>query len=187
MHQRLAEVMEYAEQKREALLDSFAGVGEERLARQPVEGAWSVAQILEHLRRTEGSVARLIAKRVADARANGLGEETSTDSVLSTLDHLNLETSQARIEAPAIVQPVEQKEMPQILAGLELSRNALRAAAESADGLAIGEIRQIHPILGELNLYQWIVFVGQHEGRHTKQIERTLRAIPNDVDGVHRS
>jgi len=31
---------------------------------------------------------------------------------------------------------------------------------------------------GELDLYQWLIFVGQHEGRHRKQIERTLKSIP---------
>lgn len=35
-----------------------------------------------------------------------------------------------------------------------------------------------HPLLGELDLYQWLIFVGQHEGRHKKQIERTLKSIP---------
>lgn len=30
----------------------------------------------------------------------------------------------------------------------------------------------------ELDLYQWLIFIGQHEGRHKKQIERTLNSIP---------
>jgi hypothetical protein len=62
--------------------------------------------------------------------------------------------------------------------GLEGSREALPAAAVSANGLSIGEIKHTHPILGELDLYQWLIFVGQHEGRHRKQIERTLKSIP---------
>lgn len=61
---------------------------------------------------------------------------------------------------------------------LESSREALRAAAVSASGLSLGEIKHTHPILGELDLYQWLIFVGQHEGRHKKQIERTLKSIP---------
>jgi hypothetical protein len=54
----------------------------------------------------------------------------------------------------------------------------LRAAVVTADGVALGEIKHNHAILGELDLYQWLIFVGQHEGRHRKQIERTLKSIP---------
>jgi hypothetical protein len=64
------------------------------------------------------------------------------------------------------------------LDGLESSRDALRTAVVSANGLALGEIKHTHAILGELDLYQWLIFVGQHEGRHRKQIERTLKSIP---------
>jgi hypothetical protein len=38
--------------------------------------------------------------------------------------------------------------------------------------------KHTHPVLGELDLYQWLIFVGQHEGRHKKQIDRTLKSIP---------
>jgi len=54
----------------------------------------------------------------------------------------------------------------------------LRAAVVMADGLSLGEIKHNHPILGELDLYQWLIFLGQHESRHRKQIERTLKSIP---------
>jgi hypothetical protein len=64
------------------------------------------------------------------------------------------------------------------LDGLGSSREALRAAVVSASGLSLGEIKHTHPVLGELDLYQWLIFIGQHEGRHKKQIERTLKSIP---------
>jgi hypothetical protein len=40
----------------------------------------------------------------------------------------------------------------------------------SADGLALSEIVQPHPVLGPINLYQWIAFVGAHEARHAAQV-----------------
>jgi uncharacterized damage-inducible protein DinB len=43
-------------------------------------------------------------------------------------------------------------------------------AVESANGLALGEIRHTHPRLGELDLYQWILAVAEHEKRHTTQV-----------------
>ncbi len=53
---------------------------------------------------------------------------------------------------------------------LEESRRALREAVISGDGLALSEVKYPHPVLGEINLYQWILFVGSHEVRHTAQI-----------------
>ena len=76
------------------------------------------------------------------------------------------------------MQPRTNIDISEALDGLESSREALRAAVVSASGLSLGEIKHTHPILGELDLYQWLIFVGQHEGRHKKQIERTLKSIP---------
>jgi hypothetical protein len=84
----------------------------------------------------------------------------------------------AVLQAPAAVQPRANVDISEALDGLGSSRDALRAAVVSASGLSLGEIKHTHPVLGELDLYQWLIFVGQHEGRHKKQIERTLKSIP---------
>ena len=176
MHARLAEVMDFVERKREELLQSFAGVSPEPMRRRVSDERWSVAEIIDHLRLVETSVARVIVKRAAEARASGVGEERSTDSVLNTLDHFGIEAASTLMEAPSIVRPRPYADPADAIVGLEESRQALREAAASVSGLALGEIKQIHRALGELDLYQWLVFVGQHEGRHAKQIQRTLNA-----------
>jgi hypothetical protein len=82
------------------------------------------------------------------------------------------------MQSPPTVVPRANIDINDAVEGLEGSREALRAAAVSANGLSIGEIKHTHVILGELDLYQWLIFVGEHEGRHRKQIERTLKSIP---------
>jgi hypothetical protein len=57
-------------------------------------------------------------------------------------------------------------------AALDERRSALLEAVRAADGRAIGAIRFPHPVFGELNAYQWLVFVGAHEARHTAQVPR---------------
>ena len=178
MHARLAEAMNYVEERRKELLQSFAGIPGDRLCRRATAEGWSVAEILEHLRMVEAGVARLITKRVGQAREAGLGEERSTESVLPSFDRHSARLDNAVMEAPATVHPRPNIDINEAVEGLESSREALRAAAVSANGLSIGEIKHTHPILGELDLYQWLIFVGQHEGRHKKQIERTLNSIP---------
>jgi hypothetical protein len=178
MHARLAEAMDYVEERRKELLQSFEGIPGDRLCRRPTEEGWAVAEILEHLRMVEAGVARLITKRVGQARQAGLGEERSTDPVLPTFDQHSARLENAVMQSPATVVPRANIDINEAVDGLESSREALRAAAVSANGLSLGEIKHTHAILGELDLYQWLIFVGQHEGRHKRQIERTLKSIP---------
>lgn len=59
----------------------------------------------------------------------------------------------------------------------------LRAALAEADGLALGTITHVHPVLGEIDLYQWILFVGQHEERHIGQIVEVVSAASASAAG----
>jgi hypothetical protein len=178
MHARLAETMDYIEEKRKELLQSFAGAPSNRLSQRAVKDSWSVAEILDHLRMVESGVARLITKRVGQAREAGLGEEKSTESVMPSFDKYSTLLEGVVLKSPEMVLPRVDVDFKEALEGLEISRKALRTAVVSANGLAIGEIKHTHAVLGELDLYQWLIFVGQHEGRHRKQIERTLKSIP---------
>ena len=178
MHPRLAETMDFVEEKRRELLKSFDGVPGERLCRRANASGWSVAEILEHLRIVESGIARIITKRVAKAREEGLRNETSTASVMPSFAPLATKLDSGTLEAPAIIQPKADIDISEALEGLETSREALRAAVASADGLAIGDIKHTHMVLGEIDLYQWVIFVGHHEARHRKQIERTLQSLP---------
>jgi hypothetical protein len=178
MHARLAETMDYVEEKRKELLQSFAGASSNRLSQRVVKDSWSVAEILDHLRMVESGVARIITKRVGQAREAGLGEEKSTASVMPSFDNYSAILAGAVLKPPEMVLPRAEVDFKEALYGLESSRQALRAAVGSANGLALGEIKHTHAVLGELDLYQWLIFVGQHEQRHRKQIERTLKSIP---------
>lgn len=178
MHPRLAEVMRYVELKREELLRSVDGVSPHRLAGRVSEETWSAAEILEHLRLVELSVAKVITVRAEEARMRGVGQESSETSVLGTIDHFGIAEGATPMIVPSIVRPEKNPDAGAALAGLATSRAALRAAVDSANGLALGEVKQVHRALGDLDLYQWIVFLGQHEARHTRQIERTLARTP---------
>jgi hypothetical protein len=170
--------MSYVEEKRRELLQSFDGVPGDKLCLRANPSGWSVAEILEHLRMVESGVARMITKRVAKAKEEGLGKETSTSSVMSSFDEHATRLEAGKLQSPALVQPRSDIDINEALEGLESSREALRAAVVSADGLALGDIKHTHVILGELDLYQWLIFVGHHEVRHRKQIERTLQSLP---------
>jgi hypothetical protein len=177
MHPRLAETMGFVEERRRELLATLEGVPGETLCRKAGPDRWSVAEILDHLRMVESGIARLITKRVGQAKEAGIGEEKSTAPVLPSFDRYAAQLDSSILQSPSTVKPKDNVDISEALDGLAGSREALRAAVISANGVALGDIKHTHPILGELDLYQWLIFLGQHEGRHKKQIDRTLKSI----------
>ena len=81
--------------------------------------------------------------------------------------------------APERVRPDGGWTRPAALAAIAGSRGELQRAFVAADGLALGSLRHPHPTLGELDLYlyQWILFIGQHEARHAGQLTEIVGAI----------
>ena len=84
-----------------------------------------------------------------------------------------------RIDAPASVTPQDVPSAEDAQRLLEESRAMLRSAIAEADGLALGLIMHPHPVVGEINLYEWILFVGLHEQRHLPQIGEVAAAPAN--------
>lgn len=177
MRQRLSELLDYMDAARERLLATVAPANATIAGIQPRDGQWSVLQNLAHLAIVEQGVARVVARSVEWARTHGIGPEESDTSILSTLDAYSMEDATRKMVAPAIVTPSGEATLDELLAALASSRTALRAAYEAGDGLDLCAVKRQHLSLGELNLYQWGLFVAQHELRHRKQIERTMKDV----------
>jgi DinB superfamily len=177
MHPRLAELMEYAEAQRTALLGAVGtvpdGRGEERVSPE----CWSVAEVLEHLHRVERGLIRLTEYAAQQVRERGIGPERQAESVLGVLDSFQLPRRISRIPAPDRVLPSGQYTIAQMLPKLGESRRALLGSLPALDGLALGEITFPHPLLGPLSVYQWLLFLGQHEARHTDQIREIVTRL----------
>lgn len=169
MHPRLKEIDDFLGERRAEVAAAVAAVPDtEDLVAVP--GAWSVAAIIEHLRLTETSVSKLLHVTVSRLPAEGRITEMETASVLHSVDHDILANRDKRIMAPPMVRPRTDLSLAEALAGLETSRAALQRSMREADGLALGGISYPHPVLGTLDLYQWLVFIGLHESRHACQI-----------------
>jgi uncharacterized damage-inducible protein DinB len=177
MQKRLTELLEYLDSRRTRLLAEVADVTADVAEMRPREGTWSAAQILTHLAIVEAGVARLIEKSVKWARENGIGPESSDESVLASLDARKVATSRESIEAPEALEPPADAKIATAVESLSSSRMALRRALEAGDGLDLAVVKRQHRILGELNIYEWGLFIAQHEERHTRQIRETIEAV----------
>jgi len=174
MHRRLTELVEYADTTRAALLDVAATVPADRFTERPAPERWSAAELLEHLARVESGCARVIAKRATGAREAGVGPESDDSSMLGALDGRPVRDRSRKLQAPELVAPAGGFSRERSLEALIASREELRRAIAVADGIELREVRHPHVVLGELDLYQWILFVGQHEERHLPQLEEIV-------------
>ena len=177
MHPRLTELKTFIDAERRALLASAAALPVVRWTEKPAPERWSVSDVLWHLHKTESNIAGLIRKKVAEARAGGHPAETDTSSVLGALDPAKLTDRTKKIDAPTPIIPTEVVDADTVKQQLADSRAALDEALSSADGLALGTILHPHRIFGDLNLYQWIEFVGLHERRHSEQVDEAVSSL----------
>ena len=177
MQKRLAEILDYLDTSRARLLESVAHVDSTFGEIRPREGVWSVAQILTHIGSVDTSVANLVTRSVEWGKENGVGPETSDESVLSSIDSQSFVEATLPLPAPERLVPPADSTMDGALKSLVSSRQTLKDALATGDGMDLSGIFRPNRVFGELNLYQWAVFAAQHEERHRRQIERTLREL----------
>lgn len=145
-----------------------AGDGQARAT----EGGWSVAEIVEHLSIAESGITRAIEGLLTPATDGEGGQGAPQPFAPFSLDE-QAEQARGKIEAPEFLRPTGLP-LSEGLSRLRESRGALAALRprfESADYSR----RLPHPAFGPLNAAQWLAFIGMHEERHLRQIERILR------------
>ena len=132
------------------------------------EGGWTVAQIVEHLSIVEPRITAAIERMLAPTE--GDGHERKPFAPFSLDEYA--EQARGKIEAPEVLHPAALP-LSEGLARLKESRaalEALRPRFESADYSPVSK----HPAFGMLNAAQWLAFLGVHEERHMRQIDRIL-------------
>ena len=177
MHPRMEETLEYLDSQRAALREAVELVPPTQRDQQPGPDRWSVAQVLDHLAMIEKRVTMLLSKRIAGARAAGIEPETETGSLLNSIPTPRIVDRTQRVSAPAEVRPESNMDAATAWAELEQCSAALQAAALTGDGLALSKVMHTHPILGEINLYQWMLFVGSHKARHVAQVREIAEQL----------
>lgn len=93
---------------------------------------------------------------------------------MSTLDRWRVPDPLMKVIAPARITPDNSKSVEESLKALELSRERLRTVLRENADIDLGAVKRPHPLLRDLDMYQWALFVAQHEDRHRKQMERAL-------------
>jgi len=183
MHPRMQELLEFMDEQYAAFCAAADAVPPAERERQPADGCWSVAQVVDHVGRVEGMFAHFVTKAMTEAQAQGVAAESETSSVLSPALLQKVRDRTTRRNAPEPAHPAPDARYDDARAVLDQAHRRGRELLASADGLALETITMPHPALGVLNLYEWGVAVGGHEARHAEQIRELAASLPATAAG----
>lgn len=175
MNDRTRHLLNELETHRTALREAVESVPPELRDQRPAPGRWSVAEILEHLLTIE----RRVTQNVAEAAAN-VAPGSAPDTPLSTPAHLmeKLRDRSVQVDAPERLHPAGKLRADEAWQQLVEAREGLCRVIEAVEDRDLSGEMRLHPILGEMNLYDWLCVLGGHEARHAMQIREagaTLR------------
>jgi hypothetical protein len=180
MHPRIQELTAYLTVRRDALCDGVESVAPEMRNVAPGPDRWSVAQVLEHLAIVENRFATILAEKFAAAKAGGLGAEDETSSIVDSWNVAPMLDRSTKHQAPDVVRP-QGADWNAAMAQLQDARKSFLAVFQRGDGLALGRVIHSHPRFGDLNMYQWGVWLGAHEARHTEQVHEIAASLKAEV------
>jgi hypothetical protein len=181
MNSRLKEIISHIEDVRATLLRTVEGLPSNEAEESPGSGEWSIVEILHHLYLTETQISQLLERQVEHARKKGIGPDPDEESLITSLDQYALERATIKVKAPLRFLPQQDIEKLKIIELLKDSRGKLLDTISRASAYNLCELVFPHPVIGQLNMYQWILFVGKHEARHTHQIEDVLTRKKENV------
>jgi uncharacterized damage-inducible protein DinB len=155
-------------ESRERLLRVAERLSSEQWHYRPAPDRWSVAECVEHITTVEGRVLGLIQKTLESgpdaSKSNAMKDEALFADVAGRV---------TRFQAPEMLRPTGRWPCEELLKEFEGARQRTREFAGSTEA----ELRQHffrHPVLGELDLYQWLLLVTAHCDRHRAQSEEVM-------------
>jgi len=164
--------LKYLESTKKTIEETVKGLSEAQWNFKPGPDRWSVAQVLEHIGATEDSLRGLIEEKVLKAPA-------VPDRDIKKIDAMVLAAIPDRshkFQAPEELRPTNRFGSP-----ADTLKHFVETRAKTEELLKKTPDLRDHAMdspIGKLDAYEWILFIGAHSERHTKQIKEVM-ADPN--------
>jgi uncharacterized damage-inducible protein DinB len=173
IYNNVAEIYEAIDKTKAKLLSKFETLTEDQLNTRENGQGWSVAEIIEHLGITGGGITKVIEKFLSEAETKGSKSDGKFNPPLSFIEHAE-KAKDKKFEAPERVRPQGAQDLSKSLTILRENQQKLKELQTRIEATDLSNTAFPHPAFGNLNLYQWLVFIGLHEQRHLAQIDRIL-------------
>jgi hypothetical protein len=173
IYNSVAEIFDSIDATRGKLTATVADLPDSELNFRPAENAWTVAELVEHVAKTEASIIPLVFRLLKNAEAEGAKSDGTINPPISLVEQNEIART-TKFQAPEMIRPEGTASVSESLAKLAESRETLGSLRARLEAVDLSNTAFPHPAFGKLNLYQWLAFIGLHEGRHFEQIEKIL-------------
>lgn len=164
--------LQYLETTKKNIVDATRGLSDAQWNFKPSPFRWSVAQVMEHIAITEDLLREIAENQVKKAPpAPDRDLKKTDDAVLSVVPDRS-----KKFQAPEQLRPTNQFGSPE--ASL---KHFLESRAKTVELLKNTPDLRAHVVesglLGKIDVYQRVLFIGAHSERHTKQLNE-VKADP---------
>ncbi len=161
----------YLAETRENLHRSTKSLSATQLQFKPAPDRWSVAECLEHIAIVEDFILSAINNTLQQPPPASF-KPAMSDDVLD--ERLKKATERAtRVKAPANLEPTGRRPHDQLHSEFDAVRKRTADFISSTNA----PLRQTgfpHPLMGNLDCYQWVLLIGGHGERHRAQAEEVM-------------
>ncbi|HEY0079159.1 MAG TPA: DinB family protein [Pyrinomonadaceae bacterium] len=174
----VAEIFDSIDETRLRLDQTLSGIDDRQQNFRPTPEAWTIAEIAEHLSIIEHQLVQLTTMMLRKAEAAGMlrAAEAGETPEHFSIDRFVEQSKGEKYIAPENVRPRGELPLAESLARLRNSRASLRELRPRLEQIDGASLQYPHPAFGPLNLYQWLAFVGAHEDRHLRQIQKLMQS-----------
>jgi DinB family protein len=169
-YHNIADIFGMIEKAQVRLTASVSGLSETQENYRPAPDRWTIAENVEHLSIVNSGFLRLTFKLLKKAEADP--KPVIPDLALLPITMTDEgKLKPGKLSAPETVCPQGGVSVAEALAKNQSVINELFNLKERLALVDLSEQTWNHPALGQLNLYQWLLLLAEHEDRHRFQIE----------------
>lgn len=170
------EAAKYLEETRKNFLESVKGLSEAQWKFKAAPDKWSVAEVAEHIAVSEETLLGMVTDRIMKSPAAPEKKEAAKgkEKLLPSM----LTDRSSKFQAPEMLKPTSRFSSQ---ADLVKAFNTSRDKTIAYVNISQDDLRSHfapHPVLKDLDAYQWIFLISGHSARHTDQIKE-VKADPN--------
>lgn len=160
-------LMSHMHATRKQFLDSIGNLSEAQWNHKAGPDRWSIAECAEHIAVSEESLFQLVSEKILKGPVDPLKKAAVTDDVVIK----GVPDRTTRVQAPEFLKPKKRwATREELVAAFKQSRDRNIAFVQTTQEDLRGHIAA-HPVLKELDGYQWLLLVSAHSERHTLQIQ----------------
>ena len=164
--------IKYLDQTKQAFLKSIDGLSEAQWTFKASPDRWSIAEVAEHIAISESTILGLITEKILKGPVATTKSPTADERVIAMVTDRSVTA-----QAPEMLRPTNRWATRDALTKdfVAARQKTVDYVTSTTDDLR-GHISP-HPMLKELDAYQWVLLLAAHSARHTAQIEE-VKAAP---------